>query len=456
MDFYLDFMRELEKGHVPESTLGELVVQIKSVIEKAPVRVALAQGAALLAVIHDYQNPQAIQILPAFRDVKESVEMLLASLDADIDLEEHLWGEDGRISPHVGDPEEQPQEGLSQRFLAFEGIETWGKARWAAFVAQLDLAIDIAASAPTGLDSMFHLLAEIRDNFIRIPMENQEQALIAADRLVLAIREDMERAMDTMQDRYQFELIADLGDWNGEDDPPERFAEEPPDADETTAFFTSEIQPRIDLSGWADWSEEDWATFDQAVANAQAAAIAEPANPEPAIRLFLGIRQNVENLELHRRFNMGNVADDLLEAVKKGMAQDLFHVQEKCPCVPWPLPVAQDTKQSLAPVPDGTKGHWKKGRLGRELVELNFDQIANWSLSQWAGLKIEVDKLTAATEMSADALGQPGQLLEDIRAHIQQIPPHYRGEVDQMATKLEQAISGKVAEALAKIQQVGD
>lgn len=89
-------------------------------------------------------------------------------------------------------------------------------------------------------------------------------------------------------------------------------------------------------------------------------------------------------------------------------------------------------------------------------MELNFDQIANWSLSQWAGLKIEVDKLTAATEMSADALGQPGQLLEDIRAHIQQIPPHYRGEVDQMAARLEQAISGRAMETLTEIQQVDD
>lgn len=53
MDFYLDFMRELEKNHSPESTLRELVEQIKSVIEKAPPRVALAKGAALLAAIHD-------------------------------------------------------------------------------------------------------------------------------------------------------------------------------------------------------------------------------------------------------------------------------------------------------------------------------------------------------------------------------------------------------------------
>lgn len=465
MDFYLDFMRELEKSHAPESTLGELVEQIKSVIEKAPARVALAKGTALLAAIHDYQNPQAIQTLSAFRDIKEGVEMLLASLDANIDLEEHLWGEEGRISPHVGEPEEQPQEGLSQRFLDFEHIEAWGKARWAAFTAQIDVAVDIATTSPMGLDSMSHLLSEIRDNFSRIPTENQEQALIAADRLVLAIREEMERMMDTLQDKHQITLISesmDVGDWYGEDDSAEGFTMEASDADESAAFFTSELQPYLDLSGWGKWGEENWAIFDQAIAAAQVAATTEPANPTPAIYLFLGIRQNIETLELHRRFDMGNTADDLLEAIKKGMAQDLFHIQKKCPYAPRPRPIElsespnENVGHSLSeyvdsPSSDGNDKRWKRGRVGRELVELNFDQIAGWGLSQWAALKIEIDKLSAAADLTTGALGQPGQLMEDIRAHMEQVPPLYKKEVVQMAVKLEQAISRKASETLSEI-----
>lgn len=86
-------------------------------------------------------------------------------------------------------------------------------------------------------------------------------------------------------------------------------------------------------------------------------------------------------------------------------------------------------------------------------MELDFDQIGKWNLSQWAGLKIEVDKLSAAAELTMDALGQPGQLLEDIRAHIGQVPEHYREEIVQMATRLERAIGGRAAEVLAEIQK---
>lgn len=458
MDFYLDFMRTLEKSPDPEATLRELTEMVKGVIEQAPARVALAEGAALLAVIHDYQNPRVIQTLPVFRGLKESVGLLLAALDADLDLEEHLWGEEGRISPYVGDPEEQPQDGLSQRFLDFEHIETWGKARWAAFTAQIDVAVDIADTSPMGLDSMSHLLSEIRGNFDRIPVEAQEQALIVVGKLVLAIRENIERAVDTMQDKHQIELTADMGDWNGEDDPPERFAEEPLDADETKALFTSETQRGLDLSGWGNWSEEDWSTFNQAVSDAKAAATAEPADPEPALRLFLGIRQNIEALSLNRRFSMGNTADDLAEAIKKGMAQDLFQVQQKCPYLPMPRPIDRDADRPLpqcdaAPASDGNDRRWKRGKIGRETVELDFDHLDEWNLSQWAALKIHADKLTAAAELTTGALGQPGQLLEDIRAHLQQVPQHYKDDVSQMVTQLVQAINGRASETLAEISR---
>lgn len=459
MDFYLDCMRELEKSHDPETTLRELTEQAKDIIEQAPVRVALAKGAALLAAVHDYPNPQAIQILPAFRDIKESVKMLLASLDADLNLEDHLWCEESerRSSPQrIDNPESEPWEGLSKYFLDFEHVESWGKARWTAFVAQINMIVDAAATSSTGLDSMSHLLSKIRDNFDRIPVEAQGQALIVVGKLVLAIREDMERATDTMQEKYQIELMTDMGDWDGEDDPPERFAEEPLDADETRALFTSETQPRMDLSGWANWSEEDWSTFNQAASDAQATATAEPADPEPALRLFLGIRQNIEALSLNRRFSMGNTADDLAEAIKRGMAQDLFQIQKKCPYTPRPISMNKNGGQPPAPASDGNNRRWKKGRVGRELVELNFDHIADWELSQWAALKIEIDKLSAAAELTTSALGQPGQLLEDIRAHMEQVPSLCKKEVAQMAIKLEQAISGRVVETLKEIQQSGD
>lgn len=456
MDFYLDFSRELEKSHSPEVTLQKMVERIKGVIEQEPARVALAKGTALLSVIHDYQNPQAIQILPTFRDIKESIELLLSALDADIDLEEHLWKERSGGQYNEG-PEDQPQE--VRRFLDFDGIETWGKARWVAFVAQVDMVTDIAATSPTGVESMAHLLTEIRNSFGRIPVEAQEQALIAADKLALAIREDMERTMDTLQDKHQITLISesmDVGDWYGEDNSVEGFTVEASGADESAAFFTSELQPYLDLSGWGNWGEKDWAIFDQAIAEAQVAATTEPADPEPAMQLFLGVRQNIEALPLHRRFSMGNTADDLMEAVKKGMAQDLFQLQKKYPYAPRSVPIAQDgyqptPKHNVPPTSNGSDRCWKKGKIGRETVELNFDQIADWGLSQWAALKIEIDKLSAAAELTMDALGQPGQLLEDFRSHIKQVPAHYRGELVQMAARLEQVISGKVSETLSEI-----
>lgn len=461
MDFYLDFMRTLEKSPDPEATLRELTEMVKGVIEQAPARVALAEGAALLAVIHDYQNPQAIQTLPAFHSLKESVELLLAALDADLDLEEHLWGEESecRSSPQrIDNPESELWEGLSKYFLDFEHIESWGKARWAAFVAQANMVVDAAATSSTGLDSMSHLLSKIRNNFDRIPVESQKQALIVVGKLVLAIRENMERAMDTMHEKYQIELITDMGDWDGENDPADGFIMETPGTDEFATSYTSEILPHLDLSGWANWSEEDWAIFDQAVSDALEAAIAEPADPAPAMYLFIGIRQNIETLALHRRFSMGNTADNLMEAIKKGMAQDLFQVQQKCPYLPMPRPIDRDADRPLpqcdaAPASDGNDRRWKRGKIGRETVELDFDHLDEWNLSQWAALKIHADKLTAAAELTTGALGQPGQLLEDIRAHLQQVPQHYKDDVSQMVTQLVQAINGRASETLTEISR---
>lgn len=98
MDFYLDFMHTLEKSPDPEATLRELTEMVKVVMEQAPARVALVEGAALLAAIHDYPNPKAVRTLPTFRDITESVEVLLAALDADMDLEEHIWEQEGEYS----------------------------------------------------------------------------------------------------------------------------------------------------------------------------------------------------------------------------------------------------------------------------------------------------------------------------------------------------------------------
>lgn len=354
---------------------------------------------------------------------------------------------------------------MSNFFLDFDYIESWGKARWAAFTAQIDMAIDIAATSPLGLDSMSRSLSKIRGNFDRIPADAQEQALVAADKLVLAIRDEMERAMNTMQDKHQIILISecvDADDWDSENDATEGFIVGPPDVDESAASLISELQPYLDLSGWRNWGESDWAIFAQAVTDAQASAIASPADSAPAIHLFLSIRQDIETLERHRRFAMGNTADDLIEAVKKGMAQDLSQIQKKCPYAPRPMPIAssefpnkdadQLSPESVAsPVSDGSGRGWKRGQIGREMVELNFDRLDKWNLSQWAALKIHSDKLTAAVELTSDALGQPGQLLEDIRAHIQKIPQHYIDDVTQMVTQLVQAIGGRTSETLAEI-----
>lgn len=372
---------------------------------------------------------------------------------------------EGNHSSQCIDGPDSESEGLSKYFLDFQGIEGWGKARWAAFTAQIDTMIDIAATDPAGVDSMAHLLTEIRANFDRIPTESQEQALVAADRLVLAIRENMESLMDTLQDKRQINLISEsmgMDDWDGENDLPDGFFDGPPDADESIAFFTSELHPKLDLSGWRCWGEEDWSIFEQAVADAQAAATAEPADAAPAMHLFLEIRQNIETLELPRRFSMGNTADDLMEAVKQGMAQDLFQIQTKCPYVPRPVPIEpseapnRDAVQlppeyAATPTSDDSDRRWKKGRVGRELVELNFDHLGEWSLSQWAAFKIHADKMTAAAELTTDALGQPGQLLEDIRAHIGEIPQHYIDDVTQMVTQLVQVINGRTSDALAEI-----
>lgn len=374
---------------------------------------------------------------------------------------------EGRHSSRHIDGLDSESEGLSKHFLHFQGIESWGKARWAAFTAQIDRAINIAATDPAGVDSMAHLLSNIRDNFDKIPVGSQEQALVAADKLVLSIRENMESIMDALQDKRQIALISeciDADDWDCENDATEGFIVKAPDVNESVASLISEQQSYLDLSGWGCWGEEDWSIFDQAIADARAAAIASPADPMPAMHLFGGIRQNIETLERHRRFDMGNTADDLLEAIKKGMAQDLFQIQKKCPYSPRPMPIMSSESQSrdavqlspeytVAPTPDNSDRRWKKGRVGRELVALDFDRLDEWKLSQWAALKIHSDKLTAAAEMTTDALGQPGQLLEDLRAHVQQIPPHYKEDASQIASQLVQAISGRISEALAEILQ---
>lgn len=368
---------------------------------------------------------------------------------------------EGSHSSQCIDSPDSESEGLSKFFLDFEHIESWGRARWVAFMAHIDMAIDIASTDPAGVDSMARLLTEIRDNFDRIPMDSQKQARAAADRLALAIRDQTENIMDTLQDKHQIDLISECVDgneWTSKNDLTEGFIVEPPNVDESAASLISEPQLYLDLSGWGNWSVEDWVIFDQAVADAQTAAIASPADPMPAIHLFLSIRQNIEALERHRRFSMGNTADDLLEAVKKGMAQDLFQIQQKCPYAPRPIPMGQDTNQLSSqhkafPVSDGTSGRWKRGQVGRETVELNFDHLDNWNLSQWAAFKIQMDKMTAAAETTMDALGQPGQLLEDIRAHVHQIPQHYMEDVSQMVSRLVQAICGKTSETLAEILQ---
>lgn len=449
MDHYLEFLRELDRSHDSESTLQALINRVKNTIEKAPTRVAVAEGAALLAAIHDYSNPQSIEVLPAFREIKRSIEFLLAALDADLELDANLWGEDDGVAPH----EDGPEEGLSRRFLDFENIGGWGKDRWDAFVASFDSIADIATTSPAGLDSMAHFLTRLNAVFCEIPLDSQEKALTVADRLVLIVREKTETMMANMQDRHQMELIGNLDGW---DDPPEGACDGPPYEEEADVIPSFENHPGLNFSGWATWNEEDWAIFEQAVSDAQAAATASPADPKPALQMFLGIRQNIETLALHRRFSMGNIADNLMEAIKRGMAQDLFRIQKKCPAVPVPMgsaPSKFQPQQDPTPTADGGRGRWKRGKVGRETVELDFDQIGKWNLSQWAGLKIEVDKLTAAAELTTGILGSPGQMLEDIRAHIQQVPQHYQGEVVQMAAKLERAIGGRVAEALAEIQR---
>lgn len=450
MDFYLEFLRELDRSHDPEATLKALIQRVKGTIEKAPARVALAEGAALLAAVHDYFNPQAIEVLPAFRETKGSIEFLLAALDADLELDVNLWGEENGVAPH----EDGPEEGLSRRFLHFENIGGWGKDRWDAFVANFDSIVDIAATSPAGLDSMSHFLTRLNAVFCEIPLDSQEKALTVADRLVLIVQEKTETMMANMQDRHQMELIGNLDSW---DDPPEGACDGPPYEEEADAIPSFENHPGLDVSDWKDWGEDEWAAFDRAISDAKSAAVAEPSDTAPAMHLFRQIRENIETLAMHRKFTMGNVADDLQEAIQKGMSQDLFRIQQKCPAVPvpvGPVPSKFQLQQSDAPTSDGGRGRWKRGKVGRETVELDFDQIGKWNLSQWAGLKIEVDKLTAAAELTTEILGPPGQMLEDIRAHIQQVPQHYQGEVVQMAAKLERAIGGRVAEALAEIQRM--
>ena len=449
MDYYLEFLRELDRSHDPESTLQALINRVKNTIEKASTRVAVAEGAALLAAIHDYSNPQAIEVLPAFREIKGSIEFLLAALDADLELDANLWGEEDGVAPHEDDPE----EGLSRRFLDFENIGGWGKDRWDAFVTNFDSIADITATSPAGLDSMSHFLTQLHAVFGKISLDSQETALTVADRLILAIREKTEEMMANMQDRHQMELVGNLNGW---DDPPEAACGGPSYEEEADAALSSENHPGLDVSGWKGWGEDEWAAFDRAISDAKSAAVVEPADTAPAMHLFLEIRQNIETLPLNRRFLMGNIADDLQEAIQKGMSQDLFRIQQKCPAVPVPMdpaPSKFQPQQDPTPAADGGRGRWKRGKVGRETVELDFDHIGKWNLSQWAGLKIEVDKLSAAAELTMDALGQPGQLLEDIRAHVGQVPEHYREEIIRMATKLERAIGGRAAEALAEIRK---
>lgn len=466
MDFYQYYLRRMETQPNKKLAIQSCKDMVVTLFENGPTSWSIESGAAFLAALHEVKAP-GVDILPIYNAVEEALFAEVQGIRLDLEAEQEMAIHNAgcsSVTQHIDGPDNESEEGLSKYFLDFEHIETWGAARWAAFMAQIDTVVDVAATDLAGLDSIAHLLTEIRANFDRIPVDTQEQALIAADKLVLAVRENMESLMDSLQDKRQTNLSEsmEMDDWDGENNPAEDFIMEPPDGNESATPFTSELLPNLDLSGWGNWSEGDWMVFDQAVADAQVAATAKPSDPAPALHLFLGIRQNIETLERHRRFAMGNTADDLMEVIKKGMAQDLFQIQKKCPYSPRPMPIetsespSRDVVQlppeyAATPTSDDSDRRWKKGRVGRELVELNFDHLDKWNLSQWAAFKIQMDKMTAAAEASTDALGQSGQLLEDIRAHIGEIPQHYIDDVTQMVTQLVQTISGRTSETLTEI-----
>lgn len=104
------------------------------------------------------------------------------------------------------------------------------------------------------------------------------------------------------------------------------------------------------------------------VAAASAKATSTPADIFPAVQLFISIRDNISDVPLQNRFRTGNLADDLSEAIKKGLSKDLFEIQRQCPAVPYP--VAEDAE----PEQEEVAATWSYP---------DFENWANWGTSDW-------------------------------------------------------------------------
>lgn len=75
-------------------------------------------------------------------------------------------------------------------------IVNWDESAWESFIPTVDA---IAASP----DNSWKLLMLINESFGALSLGCQRKALVAADRLILQIREGMEQIMSTLQDTYQ-------------------------------------------------------------------------------------------------------------------------------------------------------------------------------------------------------------------------------------------------------------
>jgi len=73
---------------------------------------------------------------------------------------------------------------------------SWDESAWESFIQT----ISIIAVSP---GHTWKYLMAVNENFKEFSLKCQRKALVAVDRLILAVREDMEQIMATMQDVYQ-------------------------------------------------------------------------------------------------------------------------------------------------------------------------------------------------------------------------------------------------------------
>lgn len=187
------------------------------------------------------------------------------------------------------------------------------------------------------------------------------------------------------------------------------------------------MQKELNFRTWKNWTKSDWEDFDYTVAEAKAAATAIPSDPLPAATLFLEIRDNIRTLPVERRFSMGNTADDLTQAIQKGLSGDLFAIQKNCPYIPRRVETSPPPLKAYSDKNIGRQPH-------EEYVELDFEHWEHWGAERWKAFTSEVHG-TLKTPSPAH-LALIWQMIQAINKNIDRLPEQRQREALKLAEEL--------------------